>query len=119
MMYMYFCLGIPSAPNVISLMGGVESVYITLRVNYYGVINASDYILMISVFNSSLNILSIRNISVTDTFDSPYIFAVINDLPSSVNVSFSFVSVNTFGEKISEDISHVFVNEQKCCKMMF
>ena len=107
-------LGIPSAPTVISIIGGVESAVVTLRVDNYGVTNASDYTVMISVYNDMISPLSVRNIS-TNTLNTPYISTVIDNIPSGENISLSFISVNTYGQSITGDISHnMIIRSQKC-----
>ena len=69
-----FYPGLPSQPVILNVSGGSESATITLRVDSFGVLVASDFTFVVSVFSPSdtTNPVAVRIIT-PDSIDSPIV----------------------------------------------
>ena len=63
--YEFFIAGLPSQPVILEVLGGTGSATITLRVERFGVLVASDFTFVVSVFipSKTTNPVSVRMIN--------------------------------------------------------
>ena len=76
-----FYPGLPSQPVILNVSGGSESATITLRVDSFGVLVASDFTFVVSVFSPSdtTNPVAVRIIT-PDSIDSPIVTIYVEGL---------------------------------------
>ena len=94
---MCVCVGIPSAPVIINVVGGAGTATLTLRVDQFGVVSPSDFIFIVSVFyqGSTETPIAMRMIS-PDSIDSGEVVIEVENLPQGMLV-FTVASSNQFG----------------------
>ena len=94
---MWVCVGLPSVPMIVNVVGGAGMATITVRVVQYGVNTAADFTLIVSIFNNSQSFIpeSIRMVSI-DSIASPEVMIVIDNLRAGM-FYFTVSSSNSFG----------------------
>ena len=54
---MWVCVGLPSVPMIVNVVGGAGVATITVTVNQFGVNTAADFTLILSIFNNSQSVI--------------------------------------------------------------
>ena len=105
--------GLPSQPVILIVSGGSGFATITLRVDSFGVLVASDFTFMVSVFTPSdtTNPVAVRKIT-PDSIVSPIVTIVVEDLWEGTYL-FTVMSQNIFSQPMYTLplSSQVFVQE--------
>ena len=114
--YFFFEIaGLPSPAVILNVSGGLGSANITLRVDSFGVLVASDFTFVVSVFSQAdtTNLVVMRMIT-PDSILSP-IVAIVAEGLSEGNYSFSIISHNIFSPLLNSThtSSQVFVKESQ------
>ena len=107
--------GIPSAPEIHNISGGSESATITLRVDSFGVFEASHFTFVVSVFapSDTTNPVAVRMIT-PDSIDSPIVDIVVEGLNEGTYL-FSVTSHNIFSPRLYSTplSSQVFIQKSQ------
>ena len=94
---MWVCVGLPSVPMIVNVVGGAGVATITVRVDQFGVNAAADFTLIVSIFNNSQSVIpeSIRMVSI-DSIGSREVALVLDNLRAGM-FYFTVSSSNSFG----------------------
>ena len=107
--------GSPSAPEILNISGRPESATITLKVDSFGVLEASDFTFVVSVFSPSdtTNPVSVRMIT-PDSIVSPIVDIVVEGLSEGTYL-FSVTSRNIFSPPMYSTplSSQVFIQQSQ------
>ena len=97
-----FFSGLPSPPVIISVSGELGYANITLRVDSFGVLAASDFTFFVLVFNplDTINPVAVRNIA-PDSIGSPIIEIVLEGFSEGTYI-FSVISHNIYSSLSSK-----------------
>lgn len=96
---------------IVSASGGEEIIYLTLKVEDYGVLQPAEFSYIVSVFNyTDLTVAAAIRTITSDSLDTSVMSVSVDDLPRGVFL-FTVVSSNSFGTSLDSILTDLTEEE--------